>query len=209
LASWKELEARKSGKEEEFARYMSKILYGDRSGAIGLVIRQHLLLRSAQLASHDSSGYSSEPDPRASNSCVTALDATREAIRSNWGYLREVNLNGTDLSRIQLYEADLAGASVRSAYLRNANFRCANLSGADLTSAKWQDADFHFAVVRGATPKEFVEYAIKHGAYNDMTDEQWLRWRDNEFLVKEKTPILDAKNGSQCEKDEIPPVDLK
>ncbi len=206
-------EAEKLGKQEAFAKTLSEILYGKSSGEIGLVVRQHLLLRSAQPGSRDPSGHLINPDPGASNRCLTALDATREAIRINWGYLRGVNLNETDLSRIQLYEADLAGTSLRGAYLGHANFRCANLSNADLSHANWEDADLHFAVVTNAKPKEFVEYAVSRGAYADLTDDQWLQWRKNKFLVKQKKPILEAfqggQEGSRCGMDEIPPVELK
>ena len=202
--------AHRGDTQEKFAKRLSEVLYGKSTGEIGLVVRQHLLLRSAQPGPGDSFGYPITPDARASNRCMTALDATREAIRNNWGYLRSVNLNQTDLSRIQLYEADLAGASLRSAFLGHANFRCANLSNADLTSAKeWQSADLHFAVVTNAKPKEFVAYAVARGAYGDMTDDQWLRWRDHNFLVKSGKANLEGQEGSHCGQDEIPSVELK
>jgi hypothetical protein len=192
-------EANKNEPGERVAARMTRMLYGHNSGDIGLVVRQHLLLRATQFGPTDSSGYSTKPDPEASNSCTTALDATREAIRGNWGYLRDVNLNGTDLSRIQLYEADMAGAIFQYAYLRNANFRCANLSNADFTHANWYNADFHFANVTGSTPDEFVKYAVNHGgAFVGMTDEQWLKWRKNGFLVDKKTFVLDSQNGTRC-----------
>jgi len=201
--------ARKGDEQEAFAKTLSEVLYGKSSGEIGLIVRQHLLLRSAQPGPWNSFGYPINPDPNASNRCMTSLDATREAIRNNWGYLRAINLNQTDLSRIQLYEADLAGASLRSAYLGHANFRCANLSNADLTGANWDNADLHFAAVTNAKPQDFVDYAINHGAYKDLTDDQWLQWRLNTFLVKQQKPILQGTDGSRCGTDEIPPVELK
>jgi hypothetical protein len=202
-------EATKGGSQEELGVRMARMLYGHRSGDIGLVVRQHLLLRATQFGPTDRSGYSTKPDPKASNSCSTALDATREAIRGNWGYLREINLNGTDLSRIQLYEADMAGASFQRAYLQNANFRCANLSNADFDNANWGNADFHFANVTGSKPTKFVEYAISKGAFIKMTDEQWLKWRGNGFLVDNQQFVLDSKRGSRCGEMELPPAPLR
>lgn len=191
-------EAHKGGHEEKSAIRMTNLLYGDRRFGPGLVIRQHLLLRSAQ----DSS---SKPDPRASNRCLTALDATREAIRNNWGYLRDVELSGTDLSWIQLREADLAGANLVNAYLGNANFRCANLSNADLSGAEWRTADFQFTVVNGAKPPEFVAYAVTNGAFDQMTDEDWLTWRNNSFLVAEGRAVLRDSKGSRCGERDLAP----
>lgn len=184
-------EAHKGGHDEESAIRMTNLLYGDRRFGPGLVVRQHLLLRSAQ-------GGSTKPDPRASNRCLTALDATREAIRNNWGYLRDVELSGTDLSWIRLRGADLAGASLANAYLGNANFRCANLSNADLTGAEWRTADFQFAVVNDAKPKEFVAYAVTNGAFDRMTDQEWLTWRDNSFFVSDRRAVLHESKGSRC-----------
>lgn len=195
--------------DQPHAARVSGILYGNRSGDVGLVIRQHLLLRATQFGPTDRSGYSTRPDPKASNSCVTALDATREAIRGNWGYLRNINLNGTDLSRIQLYEADLANASFQHAYLRNANFRCANLSGTDFTNANWEGADFHFADVTGAFPSKFVAYAKNNGAFVDMADDQWLKWREKGFLVSNHAFVLDSANGSRCGEADLPPAPLR
>jgi hypothetical protein len=202
-------DAIKGGSEERLAARVARILYGHRSGDIGLVVREHLLLRATQFGPTDRSGYSNKPDPKASNSCVTALDATREAIRGNYGYLREVNLNGTDLSRIQLYEADMANASFRHAYLRDANFRCANLSGADFTEAKWEGADFHFADVTGAIPRDFVDYAKSNGAFVNMTDDQWLKWRKKGFLVLGHSFVLDSTNGSRCGETDLRPAPLR
>jgi hypothetical protein len=199
----------KGGSQEQRAARMAGILYGNRSGDIGLVVRQHLLLRATEFGPTDRFGYSTSPDPKASNSCVTALDATREAIRKNWGYLREVNLNGTDLSRTQLYEADMANASFQHAYLRDANFRCADLSGADFTDANWDGADFHFANVTGAVPPTFVEYAKNNGAFVKMTDDQWLKWRKKGFLVFDHSFVLDSTSGSRCGEADLPPAPLR
>jgi hypothetical protein len=173
------------------------LLYGSRSGDIGIVIQQHLMLRQNISSELDQHGCFKVVDPAASNSCTTSLDATREAIRKNWAYLRDGNFNCTDLSKIQLYEADLAGASLRGAALPNANFRCANLYRADMTGADWTKADFRFANVSEAVPQEFVIFAKQQGAFTKMDDGTWLRWRQNGFLVKGSDYSLDA-SGSRC-----------
>jgi Pentapeptide repeats (9 copies) len=190
--------AKKENPDKE-RQTLVRILYGNKDGEIGLVEHQHLLLRATYFGPTDAWGYSNTPDPKASNNCATALDASREAIRLSWAYLHEVNLNGTDLSQIQLYEADLAGASLRSAYLNHANFKCANLSHADFEGAHWDTADFSFANVTGSKPDKFRDYARAHGALPDTTDADCVKWRDNGFRVSKKGSVLfDSANGMEC-----------
>jgi hypothetical protein len=189
---------------EHDARRRVHLLYGSRSGDIGIVVQQHLMLRQIIGDQRDQNGCFRKVDPLASTSCTTALDATREAIRKNWEYLRDANLNCTDLSKIQLYEADLSKASLRGAALPHSNFRCSNLFQADMTGADWTMADFRFANVTGAIPAEFVRFATAHGAFEHMDDDTWLRWRRAGFLVKGGGYLLKEGSGSRCGEGEVP-----
>jgi uncharacterized protein YjbI with pentapeptide repeats len=139
---------------------------------LGLVTEQNKLLWN---------NSKSSDDKNATNVCRTGLDATREAIRKNWEYLREVNLGDTHLERIQLYLADLHGASLIRATLNDANFRCANLQGADFTDSNWKDRnvnmDLKYANVRDVKPDEFKEWATTKGEATDKMDEAgWADW---------------------------------
>jgi hypothetical protein len=164
---------------------LARLLYGNRDGEIGLVIRQHQLMKTSGTAE------------QATNSCLTALDATREAIRKNWRYLHDVNLNDTDLSKIQLYSADLSGAVFLNSKVNDANFRCSNLSGAVLTGTNWETGDFRFANVRDATPEAFRAFAIRSGAV-EMSDADWQAWRNNGFRIDQGKPV-NAPNGAPVE----------
>lgn len=72
----------------------------------------------------------------------------------------EINLSGTDLSKIRLngkilrgadfHNADLSGADLSFSDLREADFHNADLSGALLESANLEGADLHGAILKGA-----------------------------------------------------------
>jgi hypothetical protein len=148
---------------------LAQILFGSAAGELGVVIRQHQLLRTIKT------------DLTPSSDCQTALDATREAIRKSSTYLREVNLDQTDLSAIQLFGADLHGARLIGSVVTDANIRCANMSNVNLDGAGgWQSLDFTSANVRDLQPITIRKYALDHGAV-EMTDEQWLAWRAHGF----------------------------
>jgi hypothetical protein len=173
---------------------LAKLLFGSSRGDIGLVVQEHYLLL-----------HSGAPTA-ATNDCQTALDATREAIRKNWYYLREVNLQGMDLSRTQFYSADLAGSLLMYSTLDKANFRCANLSQASFDWSNWPDAraDFTLANVRDAVPRDFRSFAKEHGAI-EMSDSEWTTWKKNGFRLSRHNgvliPNMDAssvENGNYC-----------
>jgi hypothetical protein len=119
----------------------------------------------------------------APNGCQTALDATKEAIRKTWVYLRDTNLNETDLSLIQLYAADLSGALIYHADIRDANFRCANLADTKFDRAKNPEtAHFEYANVHALSPIDLKQFALAKGAM-DINDRDWQMWRDHGFRI--------------------------
>ncbi len=64
--------------------------------------------------------------------------------------LRDANLGGADLYGANLRDANLGGADLRGADLRGADLRDANLGGADLRGADLRGADLRGANLRGA-----------------------------------------------------------
>ena len=90
------------GKLQSRSERLSLLLYGNRDGRIGIVSRLNTYLRFETLDASDKN--------TSVNLCWTQLNATKEAVRKNWEYLRSVNLNATDLSHAALYEADLANS---------------------------------------------------------------------------------------------------
>ena len=81
------------------------------------------------------------------NSIKLTLQAAIEAKADLRGadlygaYLRDANLRGADLRDANLYDADLYGADLRDANLRGANLYGADLRGADLYGANLYGAD--------------------------------------------------------------------
>jgi len=151
---------------------VSHVLYGEWNGkySLGLVTEENKLLWNM-------GKHKSRFDEQATNTCMTALDATREAVRKNWKYLRSVNLADTHLERIQLYLADLNGTGFNRANLKYANFRCANLQNADFTDSNWQDIlDLQYANVKSAKPDDFRNWAISKGARADLDESLWITW---------------------------------
>jgi hypothetical protein len=64
--------------------------------------------------------------------------------------LRDANLSGANLSRADLRDANLSGANLSGANLSRANLRDANLSGANLRDANLSGADLMDANLEGA-----------------------------------------------------------
>jgi hypothetical protein len=153
------------GNDEERSKRISQLLYGSRVGwTIGSITKANIGLRR-QL-----------PLARPSNDCLTELDATREAIRKNWEYLRGVNLNDTDLRSIQLYSADLKSGSIMRADVSDANFECANLEETTFEGSNWNSIKkINSANVRNALPLDFRSWALARGA-KDMNESEWLGW---------------------------------
>ncbi|MDG2990521.1 pentapeptide repeat-containing protein [Candidatus Synechococcus calcipolaris G9] len=61
-----------------------------------------------------------------------------------------VDLQGSELGDIQLYQANLSHANLSQAKLVRANLRSATLAGASLVEANLQGADLRYADLRGA-----------------------------------------------------------
>lgn len=157
--------------EKRFER-VRRLLFGDKDGAIGQLVRMNVLLK---LETQDSN-----PVQECDNSLsVGPLDATREAIRLNWNYLRRANLQGADLNGVRLYDADLAYASLKNVNLSGASFYCANLYGANFEGSNLAGTDFTYANVRGATfPKD---YKMPDVPTLGLEDSEWLGWRKQNF----------------------------
>jgi pentapeptide repeat protein len=107
--------------------------------------------------------------------------ATREAIRKNWEYLRHAHLRGTDLTGIRLYQADLSAA-----YQVEAKLNAADLRGALIDEVDFTDSCLHGANikdVRGtpAKPAAFRAWALDRGAV-EMTEQQFDAWRQKGFV---------------------------
>jgi hypothetical protein len=153
------------GADEGRSKRISQLLYGSRTNwSIGFVTKSNYDLRIGQSSI------------LASNDCLSELDATREAIRKNWEYLRGVNLNDTDLRNIQLYSADLEGASLMRTEVKDANFECANLQGTTFEQSNWTAIKkINSANVRDAIPMEFRKWAISREA-KDMGELEWASW---------------------------------
>ncbi len=161
-------------RNEHPARRVSRIahfLYGTGKGGMGVVVRQNLHLKD--------SGY----ERSAHAQCINEFDATKQAIRTNWEYLVDVNLKDTELKQIQLYRADLHSTTLARADVEGADFACANLENTSFEGANWNKLGrVELANVRNAKPEEFRQWALAHGAL-DMGDIAWLDWRKGGFRV--------------------------
>jgi hypothetical protein len=130
---------------------------------------------------------------------ASPLDATKEAVRKNWEYLREVNLTNTNLEGTWLYSADLQGACalLQNARLAGINLRCANLAETDFSGSDLTAADFFLAradkIAPDALQKSLPASMVFHG-----TEQEWTQWRDNDFRVRKNSnaPVL-VKNENQ------------
>jgi Pentapeptide repeats (8 copies) len=99
------------------------LLYGTTgTWNVGTVIRQQKFLMGSDThpcSSEDNDDY--------------RVEATRQAIRRNWEYLRNTHFWAADLTGARLYLADLSGAFLRDAKLNRADLRGASVEAADLT----------------------------------------------------------------------------
>jgi hypothetical protein len=91
---------------EARSKRLARSLYGDaKDGSVGIVTRLNSVLRAeaekraekAEPVADEISAETYSPPPV--RFCETPLDATKEAIRRNWEYLRSVNLDRTELAR--------------------------------------------------------------------------------------------------------------
>lgn len=107
--------------------------------------------------------------------------------------------NGADFLNTTLNKVDFHGAILLSADFRDANLRNADLSSADFTFVKLERADLRGAnlrdienfeaisTIKGANiygvkdaPEEFIDWALKHGAVELESDEEWEKWKNEE-----------------------------
>ena len=171
--------------------HLGKLLFGDPSGALGLVTIQNILASQ--------SGSNNIQDAR--KPCQTALDATREAIRKNWTDLRNRNFAGTDLRGIQLYQADLSGAGFYGAKIQNANFRCSNQHHAGTGNAEgFESADFLYSNDPDDNDPA-IKSLVDKGYIFQLDDATWRQWRDKGMRVdKQGKPVMSDQEGSslQC-----------
>jgi hypothetical protein len=172
--------------DPEHRKSLAGLLFGDTEGNLGLITHQNYVLRQTAEKQNTST----------SASCESALDATKEAIRKNWTYLRGVNLNATDLSHAPLYSADLARSLFFGAALQGTNLRCANLIGARLEDSRdATTADFTYANVTDLLPVVTRQSALNRGALQ-MSDNEWQEWRANDFRLASGKSLLNGLNGT-------------
>jgi hypothetical protein len=182
------------------AAFLAHFLYGHKSGTIGVVVFQNL-----QTATEKNT---SQPVKRCyGDEEASPLDATKEAIRKNWEYLRDVNLANTNLEDTWLYGADLSGALLQNAHLRNINLRCANVTNADFTGSDLKDADLFLARIDGVNPATLANSLPPSKLFHG-TEGEWMQWRDNKFRVRKgsNTPVFKMEDNQAD--DAFPCYDL-
>jgi len=83
-------------------------------------------------------------------------DADLRGANLSWANLREANLSEADLRGANLSWANLRGADLREADLREANLRGANLSWANLRGADLREADLREADLSEANTMDLI-----------------------------------------------------
>ncbi len=134
----------RGGADEQCSERIARRLYGASDGTLGVVTVANVFLSRLPQGPD-------EMDEMAEH-CATRLAASKEAIRKNWEYLGNTNLNVTDLSQTQMYSADMAGAVLSGARPEKSNFRCANLFGTTSTDTRYSGTDFRMANVQDMEP---------------------------------------------------------
>ncbi len=185
------------GCDEARSARIAHFLYGRRDGELGIVSRINIYL-------HNRPENAAPVQPRSVDEvtqCTTALDASKEAIRKNWEYLREVNLNDTDLSGAALYEADLAHSLLNRADLRKADLRCANLAGAQADRITLDaQTRLNFANLGNSQDQSQIILPLSpdsHPHLLNLSDEQWQEWRKLGFPIDDHyKPVFD--NAEKC-----------
>jgi hypothetical protein len=193
-------EKRRDERDSKHDERVARLLYGTATGERGLITQQNWLIAETERSLHK---WMPGDSFKATVACETPLAATREAIRQNWGFLREANLQGLDLSFTQMYEADMANASLNGSRVVRTNLRCANLS--DVSFGGFADSDkpyVKFANVLQTRPRSdaarlsapFIKYAVHNEAIN-ISDADWHTWSKNGFSSarwSSKAPIPPA-----------------
>jgi len=157
--------------DEQGKARRAALLYGStNTWEVGTVIRQHKFLI----------GGDSLPCESPRNGDDDPVEATREAIRKNWEFLRRAHLRGTDLTGIRLYGADLTGAYLVEAKLDRADLRGAMIDGADFTDSCVRGTNVRDVRGTPMRPVNFRSWALDQGAV-EMTEAQFETWRRNGF----------------------------
>ncbi|EGD3991880.1 pentapeptide repeat-containing protein [Salmonella enterica subsp. enterica serovar Uganda] len=99
--------------------------------------------------------------------------------------LRGANLRDADLRGANLRDADLRGADLRDADLRGADLRDADLRGADLRGADLRDADLRGADLRGADLPDLTFVILGEKYFISITNGEYVRAGCQNHTVEE------------------------
>ncbi|EDS1605712.1 pentapeptide repeat-containing protein [Salmonella enterica subsp. enterica serovar Uganda] len=99
--------------------------------------------------------------------------------------LRGANLRDADLRGANLRDADLRGADLRGANLRGADLRDADLRGADLRGADLRDADLRGADLRGADLPDLTFVILGEKYFISITNGEYVRAGCQNHTVEE------------------------
>ncbi|EAY9149506.1 pentapeptide repeat-containing protein [Salmonella enterica subsp. enterica serovar Uganda] len=99
--------------------------------------------------------------------------------------LRGANLRDADLRGADLRDADLRGADLRDADLRGADLRDADLRGADLRGADLRDADLRGADLRGADLPDLTFVILGEKYFISITNGEYVRAGCQNHTVEE------------------------
>ncbi|EJF0319460.1 pentapeptide repeat-containing protein [Salmonella enterica] len=99
--------------------------------------------------------------------------------------LRGANLRDADLRGANLRDADLRGADLRDADLRGADLRDADLRGADLRDADLRSADLRGADLRGADLPDLTFVILGEKYFISITNGEYVRAGCQNHTVEE------------------------
>jgi hypothetical protein len=157
--------------DEQLKARRAALLYGStQTWEVGTVVRQQKFLL----------GSDSRPCELPRDNGDIRVEATREAVRKNWEYLRHAHFRGIDLTGSRLYQADLTGAYLQDAKLDKADLRGATIEGADFTGSCVRGTNVKDVSGTPAAPENFRSWALQHGAV-EMTEPQFDAWRQAGF----------------------------
>jgi hypothetical protein len=100
-------------------------------------------------------------------------DTVQLLIESKWlagANLADVDLHGTSLEHIVLYQSNLSGADLSGAWLVGSNLADANLSNSRLSGANLKDADLTGADLRGADLSPNLDAKTKFAEFHTETN---------------------------------------
>jgi len=128
------------------------------------------------------------PNARLRRSDFSAADVRNSDLEA--ADLQDSNLHSANFRQSNFREASLTGAQMDDADFSGADFSKANLSGtvldnADLRLASLKDSNWNdIRSIKGANlyglhdaPAGFIDWALKQGAVQMQSDDQWENWR--------------------------------